>query len=118
MSANDTEQAKRVEQITSQATLVPRDPESSVKHDVKSIVSMTALTATAASQLIPTDALDDWQSITSFATTARGLDGSKVEFPTLPKAVKPMKHFECPYCFTIHPAKYQKPRAWMYVHLV
>jgi hypothetical protein len=73
----------------------------------------TALTETTATFAGPiTMTPDDTQSDISYATTARGLDGSSVELPSLPKSVTPGKDFECPYCFTICPSKYQKTKAW------
>ncbi|KFY22860.1 hypothetical protein V493_06277 [Pseudogymnoascus sp. VKM F-4281 (FW-2241)] len=73
----------------------------------------TTLTETTATLFIaPTTVLDGNQSVTSYATTARGLDGSRIEFPKLPKSIKKGKDFECPYCQMICPSHYQMPRAW------
>lgn len=96
----------------------PDTVDTAVKYDVISTASRTALTATTATLFVTVDtASDKGQSTTSFATTARDLDGSKIELPSLPKIVKPNKDFECPYCFTICPAKYQTPRNWRYAPL-
>jgi hypothetical protein len=54
---------------------------------------------------------DDLQSMISSATTARGLDGGRASLPPPPK-VPSGKDFECPYCFTICPAKYMNERNW------
>lgn len=76
----------------------------------------TTVTETTATLFIaPTNVPDGNQSVTSYATTARGLDGSRIEFPKLPKSIKPGKDFECPYCQIICPPHYQMPRAWRYV---
>ena len=75
--------------------------------------TLTETTATVFISPIPTP--NDSRSVTSFATTARGLDGSRVEFPKLPKCIKQGKDFECPYCQTICPPHYQTARAWRYV---
>lgn len=76
----------------------------------------TTLTETTATQFIsPAPMHDGTQSVTSYATTARGLDGSRVEFPKLPKNIKEGKDFECPYCQMICPPHYQTARAWRYV---
>ncbi|KFX93014.1 hypothetical protein V490_05038 [Pseudogymnoascus sp. VKM F-3557] len=73
----------------------------------------TTLTETTATQFIsPAPVHDGTQSVTSYATTARGLDGSRVEFPKLPKNIKEGKDFECPYCQMICPPHYQTARAW------
>jgi hypothetical protein len=72
--------------------------------------ALTDTTATFAGPITMTP--DDSQSDISYATTARGLDGSSVEFPSLPKSAIPGKDFECPYCFTICPSKYQNTEAW------
>ncbi|OBT66654.1 hypothetical protein VE03_03872 [Pseudogymnoascus sp. 23342-1-I1] len=73
----------------------------------------TTLTETTATLFItPTTVPDGNQSVTSYATTARGLDGSRIEFPKLPKSIKKGKDFECPYCLMICPPHYQMPRAW------
>lgn len=73
----------------------------------------TDLTATTATIFIPTDNLSDTaQTTTSFATTARGLDGTKIELPALPKSATPGKDFECQYCFAIVPSRYQSSRGW------
>lgn len=76
----------------------------------------TTLTETTATLFIaPITVPDGNQSVTSYATTARGLDGSRIEFPKLPKSIKKGKDFECPYCQMICPPHYQMPRAWRYV---
>jgi hypothetical protein len=76
----------------------------------------TTLTETTATQFIsPAPVHDGTQSVTSYATTARGLDGSRVEFPKLSKTIKEGKDFECPYCQMICPPHYQTARAWRYV---
>jgi hypothetical protein len=76
----------------------------------------TTLTETTATIFIaPANVPDGNQSVTSYATTARGLDGSRIEFPKLPKDIKKGKDFECPYCLMICPPHYQMPRAWRYV---
>ncbi|OBT75924.1 hypothetical protein VF21_05770 [Pseudogymnoascus sp. 05NY08] len=73
----------------------------------------TTLTETTATLFIaPANAPDGNQSVTSYATTARGLDGSRIELPKLPKDIKKGKDFECPYCLMICPPHYQMPRAW------
>ncbi|OBT95745.1 hypothetical protein VE01_06431 [Pseudogymnoascus verrucosus] len=73
----------------------------------------TTLTETTATLFItPANVPDGNQSVTSYATTARGLDGSRIEFPKLPKDIKKGKDFECPYCLMICPPHYQMPRAW------
>ncbi|KFZ08113.1 hypothetical protein V502_09535 [Pseudogymnoascus sp. VKM F-4520 (FW-2644)] len=73
----------------------------------------TTVTETTATLFIaPTTVPDGNQSVTSYATTARGLDGSRIEFPKLPKSIKKGKDFECPYCQMICPPHYQMPRAW------
>lgn len=74
--------------------------------------TFTETTATLYIPPIPTP--DDGLSTTSFATTTRGLDGSRVELPKLPKHIKQGKDFECPYCQIMCPSKYQTPRAWRY----
>jgi hypothetical protein len=79
----------------------------------ESSASKTELTGTTATMFILTDnASDAGQTTTSFATTARGLDGTKVELPGLPKSAIPGKDFECQYCFAIVPSHYQSPRGW------
>lgn len=76
----------------------------------------TTLTETTATLFItPANVPDGNQSVTSYATTARGLDGSRIELPKLPKDIKKGKDFECPYCLMICPPHYQMPRAWRYV---
>jgi hypothetical protein len=77
---------------------------------------LTDTTATFAGPMTMTPG--DSQSDISYATTARGLDGSSVELPALPKSATPGKDFECPYCFTICPSKYQKTKAWRCVTLI
>ncbi|KAL5346792.1 hypothetical protein ACLOAV_007933 [Pseudogymnoascus australis] len=73
----------------------------------------TTLTETTATLFVaPATVPDGNQSVTSYATTARGLDGSRIEFPKLPKSIKKGKDFECPYCLMICPPHYQMPRAW------
>ncbi|OBT88811.1 hypothetical protein VE02_03180 [Pseudogymnoascus sp. 03VT05] len=73
----------------------------------------TTLTETTATLFIaPANVPDGNQSVTSYATTARGLDGSRIELPKLPKDIKKGKDFECPYCLMICPPHYQMPRAW------
>jgi hypothetical protein len=76
-------------------------------------IGKTDLTATTATIFIPTDNFSEsGQTTTSFATTARGLDGNRIELPSLPKSVILGKDFECSYCFAIVPARYQSERGW------
>ncbi|ELR10333.1 hypothetical protein GMDG_04715 [Pseudogymnoascus destructans 20631-21] len=83
------------------------------KAQTESYRPKTTLTETTATLFIaPTNVPDGNQSVTSYATTARGLDGSRIEFPKLPKDIKKGKDFECPYCLMICPPHYQMPRAW------
>lgn len=85
----------------------------------ESLVGKTDLTATTATIFIPTDnASEDGQTTTSFATTARGLDGTKIELPAPPKSAIPGKDFECQYCFAIVPSRYQSSRAWRYASMI
>ncbi|TVY83721.1 hypothetical protein LSUE1_G003385 [Lachnellula suecica] len=72
--------------------------------------AFTGTTATVAGAIIMTQ--DDTYSTASEASTARGLDGSRVDLPSFPKSILPGKDFECPYCFTICPSKYRYPKAW------
>ena len=82
----------------------------------QSPISKTELTDTTATMFIPTDIVSEaGVTTTSFATTARGLDGSKVELPALPKSAVQGKDFECQYCFAIVPSRYQSSRGWRYV---
>ncbi|KAI9763315.1 MAG: hypothetical protein M1839_006520 [Geoglossum umbratile] len=79
----------------------------------ESSIGKVDLTATTATIFISSDnASESGQTTTSFATTARGLDGSKIELPSLPKSVILGKDFECQYCFAIIPARYQSARGW------
>lgn len=99
------------------SSAIPNKDSSQLTDKAKTEVSKppTALTETTATAFIPpAPVVNDVQSVTSFATTARGLDGSKVELPKLPKYIIPGKDFECPYCQTICPSHYQSPRAWRY----
>lgn len=85
----------------------------------ESSIGITDLTGTTATIFIPTDnASDAGQTTTSFATTARGLDGTKIELPALPKSAIPGKDFECQYCFAIVPSRYQSSRGWRYATLI
>lgn len=73
----------------------------------------TQLTGTSATIFIaPKDGSEAGQTVTSFAETARGLDGTRVELPALPISAVPGKDFECQYCFAIVPSKYQSTRGW------
>lgn len=79
----------------------------------ESSIGRTDLTATTATIFIPTDNFSEaGQTTTSFATTARGMDGTKIELPALPKSATPGKDFECQYCFAIVPSRYQSARGW------
>jgi hypothetical protein len=82
----------------------------------RSIVTKTAFTATTATLFTPKENFpEDGQSIISVATTARGLDGRRVDLPPPPKQAKKEKDFECPYCYTICPSRYLHERSWRYV---
>ena len=56
------------------------------------------------------------QSITSFATTARDLDGRPAELPPPPVAASNDQDFVCPYCYVLCPSRHGKGRAWRSVH--
>lgn len=85
----------------------------------RSIVTKTAFTATTATLFTPKENFpEDGQSIISVATTARGLDGRRVDLPPPPKQAKKEKDFECPYCYTICPSRYLHERSWRYVFLL
>jgi hypothetical protein len=93
--------------LNRQITINPSVPESSV--------GKTDLTATTATIFMPADNLSNTaQTTTSFAMTARGLDGTKIEPPALPKSAVAGKDFECQYCFAIVPNRYQSSRGWRY----
>jgi hypothetical protein len=75
-------------------------------------ITKTAFTATTATLFVHHDNNpDEIQSMISAATTARGLDGARASLPPPPK-LPGGKDFECPYCFTICPAKYLKEQNW------
>jgi hypothetical protein len=78
----------------------------------QSMVTRSVLTATTATLFLPPVVSDEGESVVSAATTARGIDGKGVNLPGPPKEVQNGKDFECPYCFTICPAKYQHERNW------
>ncbi|KAF4630909.1 hypothetical protein G7Y89_g7224 [Cudoniella acicularis] len=73
---------------------------------------LSETTATAVGEMEFNPRLDSSQYSISVASTSRGIDGAKVELPPPPKSCITDRDFECPYCFIICPARYQKPRAW------
>lgn len=92
-------------------------PEKTFSMDMppESSIGKTDLTGTTATIFIPSDNISEsGQTTTSFASTARGLDGCRIELPALPKSVILGKDFECQYCFAIIPARYQSTRGWRY----
>lgn len=52
------------------------------------------------------------QSIISYATTARDLEGKPAELPPPPAAALDGEDFVCPYCFVLCPSAHGQGRAW------
>lgn len=47
---------------------------------------------------------NDVQSVAASASTARGLDGTRVPMPKAPRLIEGQTEFECPYCYVWCPA--------------
>lgn len=86
-------------------------------HVSESHHSKTILTATEATHFDPQLDLTslETQSITSFATTARDLEGRPAELPPPPAAASNNRDFVCPYCYVLCPARHDNGRAWRLV---
>jgi hypothetical protein len=71
------------------------------------------MSSTVATPFIPDIAKSTYGgSTTSFLTSAKDLDGRKVELPPPPLSVPLNPAFECPYCFAMKPVQYQEPKLW------
>lgn len=107
--------------IDTRVPAIPERPDSSQQIAFnfavpESSFGKTDLTGTTATVFIPTDNISEaGQTTTSFATTARALDGTRVDLPSLPTSALPGKDFECQYCFAIVPSRYQSTKGWRYV---
>ncbi|KAF2873673.1 hypothetical protein BDV95DRAFT_351021 [Massariosphaeria phaeospora] len=54
----------------------------------------------------------DTETVISYATTAYGLDGKKVDLPPEPPEVHSKTEFMCPYCHVMCPSRQGKGKAW------
>lgn len=92
----------------------PQQQLSPLEPPALSSIEKSIHTTTEATSYHPTLDLDslETQTVISFASTSRDLEGRVAELPPPPRTAGNDRDFVCPYCHVICPSRYGNSRSW------